>query len=220
MSKHVFRFGSGSDGGAPAGLTCMATGGGADAALVIVGGEDGQAHVCHIGTKKVVATLRHFEASEMATSGNERDEDDVEHPMSVEAVGFCPAQPTWCATGGVDGKLKIWDLARDGGQLRHVCTTNDGLGSAADSITRLRWHPTFPLVFTAHISGKIQLWDARSGVLVHSLYGGQEQINDMDVQFSPMSQNIAFIVTASDDKAVRVFELDVNAALQRSVTTS
>ena len=54
MNKHVFRLGE-------AGLTCMASKGGSDGMMVIVGGEDGKAHVCHIGSKKVVATLQHFE---------------------------------------------------------------------------------------------------------------------------------------------------------------
>jgi ribosome assembly protein SQT1 len=220
MNRHVFRFANANDGSPPAGLTCMATGGGSDAALVMVGGEDGNAHVCHIVTKKVVATLRHFDLTGMAASGN--NDDQMEHPMSVEAVGFCPIQPTWCATGGVDGKLKIWDLSRDGGQLRQVChlaTTPENNGTV-DSITRLKWHPTLPLVFTSHVTGVVRLWDARGGTLVHTLHGGQDQINDMDVQYSPASPNMAFIVSASDDKTVRVFELDVEAALQKAVATT
>ena len=238
MNKHVFRFANNSsnsnnDGGPPAGLTCMATGGGSDAALVMVGGEDGMAHVCHIGTKKVVATLRHFEPTGgMAAHG--AGDNEMEFPMSVEAVGFCPVQPTWCATGGVDGKLKIWDLSRDGGQLRQVCNAtktatgtapgqqeDGGSGSGGvDSITRLQWHPTLPLVFTSHVTGNVKLWDARNGTLVHTLHGGNDQINDMDIQFSSTTPNIAYIVTASDDKTVRMFELDVNAAMQKTAIST
>jgi ribosome assembly protein SQT1 len=226
LNKHVFRLGD-------AGLTCMATKGGTDGMLIIAGSEDGQAHVCHIGNKKVVATLRHFEppAGVNVTGNQENDTDEqMEYPMSVEAVAFSPFQPNWCATGGIDGRLKIWDLSRDG-QCRQVCSPPlssniemDGVSAnAADSITRIQWHPSLPLVFTASISGTVRLWDARSGRLIHELTGGTEQINDMDIQYMPSGSSptgIAIILTASDDKKVRVFELDINALLQQPPTTT
>lgn len=201
LNKHVFRLGE-------AGLTCMANNGGSDGMLVIAGSEDGQAHVCHIGSKKVVASLRHYEAP---TNENVDEEDEMEYPMSVEAVGFSPSQPNWCATGGVDGKLKIWDLARDG-QMRQVCTPSDT--ESTDSITRISWHPTLPFVFVSTINGTVRVWDARNGTLLHTLTGGStaDQINDMDIQF--LSDGSAVIVAAGDDNVVRVFELDVNALTQ------
>jgi ribosome assembly protein SQT1 len=203
VNKHVFRLGE-------AGLTCMTNNGGSDGMLVMVGAEDGQAHVCHVGTKKVVATVRHFESP--ITAG---EEDEVmEYPMSVEAVGFCPAQPNWCATGGVDGCLKIWDLAIDG-QCRQVCTPE---GEGTDSITRLKWHSKLPIVFTTTISGKVRMWDARNGCLLHTLTGHTDVINDMDIQF--LDNGTAVIVSAGDDKSVRVFELDVNTIIQQATTAS
>jgi ribosome assembly protein SQT1 len=215
LNKHVFRLGE-------AGLTCLATKGGTDGMLVIVGSEDGQAHVCHIGNKKVVAALRHFDPPTGGTAMNADDDDDddeeIEYPMSVEAVGFSPSQPNWCATGGVDGKLKIWDLTTNG-QCRQVCIPPSHTGAAPDSITRLQWHPSLPLVFTASIGGSVRLWDARNGSLIHTLTGGAEQINDMDIQFVPET-GAAVIVTASDDKKVRVFDLDVNAVLKTSTAAT
>jgi angio-associated migratory cell protein len=211
LNKHVFRFQT------QAGLTCLATNGGSDGMLVVVGGEDGLAHVCHIGTRKEIVTLSHFDPPSGPTTHsrtNDDVDDDLEFPMSVEAVGFAPSQSNWCATGGVDGKLKIWDLTRDG-QCRHVCTPPEMDPAAPDGITRLQWHPSLPMVFTASSSGVVRLWDARNGILLHTLTGGVEQINDMDIQFIP-SSGVAIIVTASDDKTLRVFELDVNAFVSSS----
>lgn len=200
LNKHVFRLGEG-------GLTCMANNGGSDGMLVIAGSEDGQAHVCHIGRKKVVATLRHFELPATTETADNDNDEEMEYPMSVEAVGFSPAQPNWCATGGVDGKVKIWDLARDG-QCRQVCIHTNN--TSADGITRISWHPNLPFVFVATISGTVRVWDARNGNLLHTLTGGStDQINDMNVLFLPNGS--AVIVTASDDHVVRVFELDVDA---------
>jgi len=203
LNKHVFRLGE-------AGLTCMANKGGSDGMMVVVGSEDGQAHVCHIGSKKLVASLRHFEVPK-TNSKSIDEEEEVEYPMSVEAVGFSPSQPNWCATGGIDGKLKIWDLARDG-QCRQVCAPTDS--QSADSITRISWHPTLPLVLASTINGTVGVWDARNGILLHSLTSGSasEQINDLDVQFLPNGS--AVVVAAGDDNVVRVFEVDVAALIQ------
>jgi WD40 repeat protein len=76
-----------------------------------------------------------------------------------------------------------------------------------------------PLVFTASIGGSVRLWDARNGSLIHTLTGGAEQINDMDIQFVPET-GAAVIVAASDDKKVRVFDLDVNAVLKTSIAAT
>eukprot|EP00980_Cylindrotheca_fusiformis_P013088 scaffold3281_cov129-Cylindrotheca_fusiformis.AAC.7 len=201
MNKHVFRFGE-------AGLTCMASNGGSDGMLVMVGSEDGNAHVCHIGTKKVVTTLRHFEAPLNADTD---EDEEMEHPMSVEAVGFSPSQPSWCASGGVDGRLKIWDLSKDG-QCRQTCAPDN---EDTDSITRLGWHSTLPIVFTAAISGKIRMWDARNGKLLHTLTGHSDTINEMDLKC--FENGTAVVVTTGDDKSIRVFDVNVNEILKQAV---
>mmetsp|Transcript_25402 Transcript_25402/g.45852 ORF Transcript_25402/g.45852 Transcript_25402/m.45852 type:complete len:479 (-) Transcript_25402:94-1530(-) len=203
VSKHVFQLGN-------AGLTSLEVNGGSDGQLVVVGAEDGQAHVCHVGTKKVVASLRHFEPP----LSNDKDE-DLELPMSVEAVGFASAavNPNWLATGGVDGVLKIWDLANDG-QCRQVCRPAEA-DSDAGGITRLKWHPTLPLVFTSSSDGIVRVWDARNGSLVKTLTGHADMINDLDVCFiEPENQGgTAVIVSGSDDKTIRIFEMNVSDAL-------
>ena len=223
VNKHVFRVTDG------AGLTCLATGGGAEGALVMVGAEDGTAHVCHVVTKKVVATVRHVEPPILNT---DEDEDEVELPLSVEAVGFAsPAvNPNWCATGGVDGILKIWDLTN--GHCRQICsygntvaaTTPEGTtgttpssssraGVGTGGITRLQWHPTLPLVYTASSDGTIRIWDARNGNLVTALTGHTDMINDLSVQTIENGDK-AVVVSGSDDSTVRIFDVDIAAAFR------
>lgn len=245
-SKHVFRFG-GTAGGPPPALTCMATGGGTDEHLVMVGGEDGTAYICHIANKKQVASLVHFDAAlhnanttaaaaAAAANNNQVGEEETEAvvPSGVEAVGFSKSNPNWCATGGMDGVLKIWDLANQG-QCRHSCRINhqsaeqqqqqqqppvpvvQSLKPTGDGITQLQWHPTLPLVITSTCRGQVHFWDARNGQLLQSLTGHSDVINDMDVSFVPSASGggggHAVVVTASDDKSVRVFDLDIDALL-------
>jgi WD40 repeat protein len=138
----------------------------------------------------------------------------MEYPKSVEAVGFSPSQSSWCATGGVDGRLKIWDLSK-GGQCRHTCVPDS---EEADSITHLRWHPKLPVVFTATISGKVRLWDARNGSLMHTVTGHTETIND--IYINCFDNGVTVIVSTGDDKSIRVFEVDVNAILQQASTAA
>ena len=220
VCKHVFRFhnivGGGGDEEEPAGLTCMAVNGGSDNQLLVVGAEDGQAHVCHIGTKKVVASVRHTEVHNAPLAqGNPMEDDDEDGEqgvvMSVEAVGFAPCNTNWLATAGVDGVLKIWDLA-NAAQCRQTCRPPSS--AAGEGITRLQWHPRLPLCFTASTSGVVRLWDARNGSLLTSLTGHTDVINDLSVCYADSDGKKAFVATASDDKTVRLFELDIPALLQ------
>mmetsp|Transcript_24575 Transcript_24575/g.37641 ORF Transcript_24575/g.37641 Transcript_24575/m.37641 type:complete len:507 (-) Transcript_24575:39-1559(-) len=232
VCKHVFRLmdvnggsGGGEEEGGGGGLTCLAVGGGQDGQLAICGGEDGNAYVVHVSGKKVVATLTHFEESATtatATTANnnntangqgedgmEEDEEGFVEARSVEAVGFCPGNipgtAHWCATGGVDGVLKVWNMnvgGVGGAQLRQKCTRGADVKAG---ITRLRWHNSLPLVIASYTDGVVCIWDARVGTVVGTFTGHEDMINDMDVSFVDGS-NAAVIVTGSDDKSVKMFE--------------
>lgn len=215
MSKHVFRLideGKGGmedeeEGSGGGGLTCLAVGGGQDGQLAIAGGEDGNAYVVHVSGKKLVATLTHFEGNESMSDDQEGEEGEA---RSVEAVGFCPSNipgtAHWCATGGVDGVLKIWNLNVGGGsggaaQLRQRCIRED----VKAGITRLKWHNSLPLVIASYTDGCVCIWDVRLGKIAECLTGHEDMINDMDLCFVD-GKSSSIIVTGSDDKAVKVFE--------------
>jgi hypothetical protein len=127
------------------------------------------------------------------------------------------------ATGGMDGKLCIWDLTtyrarhvlqhavRQGGVHASVplvlclgCTPGlSGVDRIQDGITRLVWHATEPIVYTAAVDGvrrcwgpgsgrppersgcahaqMIRVWDARSGACLHTLQGHRSALLDMTI---------------------------------------
>lgn len=228
VCRHVFKFHNDDNGGlyqqdeeVMKGLTCLAVDGGQDGQLAIAGGEDGSAHVVHLQGKKIVASLRHFDASQknvnnksgMAVEGEENEDDIM--VTSVEAVGFASktVNPNWVATGGSDGKLKVWDLTFDGGQCRQTCEVTD---NDTGGVTRLMWHPNQPLIIASYSDAAIRLWDARNGNLVHTLTGGtsstENQTNDISVEFlNPEGVNggSLVIVTGNDDGNTKIYSLDL-----------
>eukprot|EP00554_Chaetoceros_debilis_P000770 CAMPEP_0194091744 /NCGR_PEP_ID=MMETSP0149-20130528/44273_1 /TAXON_ID=122233 /ORGANISM="Chaetoceros debilis, Strain MM31A-1" /LENGTH=501 /DNA_ID=CAMNT_0038776445 /DNA_START=59 /DNA_END=1564 /DNA_ORIENTATION=- len=234
MCRHVFKlYEEGSEMEGPAGLTCLAVDGGADGQLAIAGGEDGTAHVVHLQGKKVVAKLSHFDQvpTNSTTAGNGDDEEVF--LTSVEAVGFASkaVNPNWAATGGSDGKLKIWDLTHgDGGQCRQTCAvkiedSSDASNNASSAgptggITRIIWHPTQAILFVSYTDGAVRIWDARNGNMLHTLTGGStkqdaQQINDMSVEVFGTEQGpgTAVIIAANDDGSVKIYNVDVAAIL-------
>lgn len=150
----------------------------------------------------------------------------------VTAVVFSESSFNWCATGGMDGVLKIWDLA-DKGHCLHACRVA-ATNPPGNAITQLTWHPYLTVVIESTCQGQIHLWDARHGQLLQTLTGHVSVINDVDVSFDPPSmeeviesqrsgngrgQDFAMIVTASDDNTVRFFRVDIGAALERAAAT-
>jgi angio-associated migratory cell protein len=216
LAKHVFRC-------SEMGLTCLAVGGGVDGKLVLAGGEDGMAYCCHIGSQKIIHRFEHTARTAVAPMAVQRgDDDEEEHeeemetpPISVEAVGFAPVadsnnptstqqQQQWCATAGVDGVLKIWDVTS--GQCRHVCRVGVvGGDSDTGGITRLQWIAQHYVV-TCGTTGIVRIWDARSGTLRHTLTArGRSVMNDLAVSVDDDITHTITIVAGSDDGIARVF---------------
>ena len=234
LCRHVFKFhevNNNSAGGMEddIGLTCLAVNGGADGQLAIAGGVNGSAYVVHLQGKKIVAKLSHFEAATATATTNEAANNEEEINTSVEAVSFASkaVNPNWVATGGSDGKLKVWDLTFDGGQCRQTCQITT---SQTGGITRLSWHPNLPIIIASYSDAAVRLWDARNGSLVHTLTGGgnantENQINDLSVQF--ISPEIAgggsiVVVTGNDDGHAKVYTFDLGPvmAIAAAATTS
>ncbi|KXZ49922.1 hypothetical protein GPECTOR_19g373 [Gonium pectorale] len=114
------------------------------------------------------------------------------HEDSVEAVGLSSTLPL-AASASLDGKLLIWD-----------CGTLSQRGACEHptSITRMVWHPTEPLVFTACLDGASRCWDLRTGTCVRT-YGGHEDA----VQDICISPDGSMLLTGSDDGTARVFKV-------------
>ena len=95
------------------------------------------------------------------------------------------------ASAGVDGKLIIHELSS---------LSQRGVIDHPAAITKLAWHPTQPLVFSACLDGMVRCFDLRTSASVKSWGGHGGPILDIDL--SPDGQ---MIITGSDDKTARIF---------------
>jgi len=248
LSRHVFRCSEletlGEGGGMA--ITCLdgksvahtsSKGEASVSSLILCGGENGVAHICHVGTKKILLSLRHAEEERTTSASPMEQEDDFpQDTRSIEAVGFFEGPESsglynWCATAGVNGLLKVWDLGNNG-SCRQIClheSYNSTPLSEKDhetplpdlaGITRLKWHPSLPLIFTSTTEGTIRLWDARTGNCLTTLTGGSlEIINDFDIALENDGDNTdpmrnIIVSTASDDGKIRVYKVDIQASLE------
>jgi len=233
LCRHTFRLAAESGAGDDrAGLTCLQVDGGGDGQLAVAGSEDGLAYIVHLAGKKIAATLRHYDETSgtgaNAGGGGMDVDGDVENGgdeelRSVEAVGFASktVNPNWVATGGVNGFLKVWDVTHGGqGQCRQVCRPSaDEAGGNVAGVTRIKWHPTLPLILASYTDGATRLWDARDGSLVTILTGGHAgvMINGMAAEFvgaDAPGGGTAVVATAVDDGGVRVFEINIANAIE------
>ncbi|KAK1323674.1 hypothetical protein QJS10_CPA02g01496 [Acorus calamus] len=153
------------------GLTCMAIT--SDSTVAITGSKDGSVHMVNIKTGKVINSL-------------------AAHTDSVECIGLSPSRP-WAATGGMDGKLIIWDLQHS--SPRGTCNHDEG-------VSCLLWLGTTNYVVTGCVDGKVRVWDCHSGMCLRTFRGHADPIQAVAV-----SVGGEYLVSVSIDGTARVFEI-------------
>jgi len=204
--KHVF---SGAPFQNP--ITCIANH--YNGKLIMTGSEDGIANILDISNLQIVATFSHNDTrisvnqSQTGEIPNYKMNNDS-NSYSIETVGFCDFDDL-CATGGMDGILKIWNFVSK--SLLYSFVHPSG-------ITKLEWHTTSPLIFTSSTDGNIRIWDASLGQLKTVFTGHQDIILDLKVVpiHLPQKQSLQndeekkehiknMIISGSDDETVKFF---------------
>ncbi len=116
------------------------------------------------------------------------------HTDSVESVSFGKGPNPLLATASVDKTVKLYDLARTA-QLRQTL-------AHPDAVLSMNWHPTKPVIYTVCADGVIRAWHSLSGDLLKSFSGHTDSIIAACV-----SKTGTKLLTGSDDKTVRVFDI-------------
>jgi WD40 repeat protein len=103
----------------------------------------------------------------------------------------------WLATGGSDGAVHVWDVARPARRL----TLRGGARGLA-------FHPAGRLLAAASLVRTVRVWDVRSGRLLRELAGHDDAVNC--VAYSPDGRRLA---SAADDHTVRLWDAESGALL-------
>eukprot|EP01138_Halocafeteria_seosinensis_P008921 gb/GECG01009118.1/.p1 GENE.gb/GECG01009118.1/~~gb/GECG01009118.1/.p1 ORF type:complete len:284 (+),score=29.29 gb/GECG01009118.1/:1-852(+) len=164
--------------------------------LVATGSIDSTMKIANLQTNKCLSTIKFGSVS--GGEGTSEDEGGIENSPSVESVAFAN-NVNWVAGGANNGKVIIFNL--DDASVRHSVQLED-------SVTKLTWHPTLPLVIVAAADSRLHVIDARSGEISAVFKGHSGMI--LNLAIIPIKSDDGTevrIVTAGDDTICRVFHL-------------
>lgn len=99
-----------------------------------------------------------------------------------------------------DGSLLLYDLETGQAVLRLGCEAG---------ATRVRAHPTLPLLVTAHEDRHIRFWDAVSGRCAHAMVAHLDAVTGL-----ALDPNGLFLLSGSHDCSVRLWNLDTKTCVQ------
>nr|OQO18005.1 hypothetical protein B0A51_17009 [Rachicladosporium sp. CCFEE 5018] len=126
-----------------------------DATLAATGSADFSAKIWDTFTGETLATLQHAHI--------------------VRAVAFPPGQrPTLCATGGMEKKLRVWDIERAVNATSDAATAPEcpsfeiGAGDHTAAIKSVIWTRDPNILLTACEDAKLRFYDLRTSTLIHT----------------------------------------------------
>ncbi|CAF4835961.1 striatin-4 isoform X1 [Pieris napi] len=115
------------------------------------------------------------------------------------AADFADAA-TRAAVAYNDGTLLLYDLETAQVVLRVSCSS---------PTTRVRSHPTLPVLVTAHEDRHIRFWDAVSGRCAHAMVAHLDAVTGL-----ALDPNGLFLLSGSHDCSVRLWNLDTKTCVQ------
>ena len=112
------------------------------------------------------------------------------HKHIVKCVEFDPfepgqAQAQWLASGGAEGRLRVFDLAA--GALASEIETRPP-ADAKRGLNKVVWGPTRSTILTAGADGVVRMWDVRGGTVAREVavgaVEGASSVAVMDVELT------------------------------------
>jgi WD40 repeat protein len=121
-----------------------------------------------------------------------------------------PGPPEWCATGGSDARVKIWDLSSLGSGAEPAVQERAG---HSGSVQVLAASPVCALLASGGADGKLLAWDARGGgqpgAIAFVDIAPQAGAAIVSLAFEPSGVGTAgtWVLTADSSGCVKVFDV-------------
>eukprot|EP01080_Neovahlkampfia_damariscottae_P004702 gene4702-8286_t len=112
------------------------------------------------------------------------------HEDSIESCTFCDGLSTF-VTASMDSSICLWDS--NNLKLRHKLENQDG-------IVKITYDSDSKVLYCGCVDGTLASWDVRQGKLIQEFTGHTQLILDF-------AHSKDFLVSTSDDKTARIFEL-------------
>ncbi|KAM7533616.1 hypothetical protein Aperf_G00000123659 [Anoplocephala perfoliata] len=144
----------------------------------------------------------------------------LEGALSVETMEFCPTHP-FLAFGTVAGQIGVYDISCARMRQLWSCVDPSSGYEEAFGVTALKWSHCNPLVFfTSTLAASVVAWNASTGGGVPLAIWRGHSAAVLDFALAPPTPESsieAFIVSASDDCSVRVYDTErLNSTNTRS----
>lgn len=165
--------------------------------LILSAGMDGKTIISSSQTGKVLTVLQDLQGGGNSNDANDESAREENQGNWAEAVAFYKdPEHQIAATGTINGEIFIWDISKK--MVRHKIEQKSG-------ISKLLWKEGAALLFAASLDGVLRVFDGKSGECVRLFISHSADIFDLC-----LSRNGKKILTTSEDKTARIFEIDIH----------
>lgn len=127
------------------------------------------------------------------------------HSDYVKCLASPGVHSDWVASGGLDHKIKIWDL-NGGGEKLHI-DIGEHESSAKGSVYALSVRG--PIMASGGPESIVRLWDPNSGKRITNFVGHTDNVRDILI-----NEDGDIVMTASSDQTVKIWSITAGRCIQ------
>lgn len=128
------------------------------------------------------------------------------HSDYIKCLSSPDRNANWVASGGLDHRIKLWDLAGGGEQLEIDIKKADNNKVEKSSIYALQANRN--MIASGGPESVVRIWDVKSGQSITKLVGHTDNIRDI-----LMSDDGDTLLTASSDQTIKVWSVTAGRCL-------